>query len=558
MRLILKGAQCLTGATSAILYLLHIDKAQFVPRVGNPRSVVGAPDFISVGVLEAEKAGSFIEGALRTGRIVPFRLHADGSFFTQLAIPIKRSAASSIGLMALQRPGSQPYSEEDYSILSVLASTIIPLIEKHSSLQLLEAIQQPINFHQSLNDYLQELLLLIAGASGMPMIAIRELDRDAGALRCIAKYGIPGEDLSALDLEPYDEFGPFKQVIDNKRPVAIVDTSTLNDKTVTDLTQRSGLDRVRSFVVSPILVGEADVVFGTLSFAAEFKFNYSHLEMAGFETIANAMGTSITNFRNSEAVGQLFQLEGEMAVGMTALEVAQAARHEARNVVDSITTELATLKTLVGKPKDNLGKINETVQRLFDNTQDIQGALDKIRNVSKPPKKELALVSLKRIINEAAALVSGKIAKERVTLRIDGRDVEIHAYPERLRHAFLNLFLNSLDAFSTRRKASNRNITIQLESRPSTADEVFTRYIDNATGIDVTKLTVHGAPGGAALTPFDIFTPGVTSKPSGSGHGLFLVRRILGEHKGSIDLSDYRNGVVFDIKLARHPTGSKK
>ena len=47
---------------------------------------------------------------------------------------------------------------------------------------------------------------------------------------------------------------------------------------------------------------------------------------------------------------------------------------------------------------------------------------------------------------------------------------------------------------------------------------------------------------------------GVTSKSDkgGSGFGLYEIRQIIKDHPGSsIDLVDYRNGVIFDIRIAK-------
>jgi signal transduction histidine kinase len=538
------GLRQLTRADAAALYLLQLDKSQFVPTFGDTSAILGASASLDLEVVENQPDFSFADSAIQKRKILT-RLHRrDERIVTQLAAPVKRGA-SCLGLLLLQREGDEQFSRDQILLAMLITDSIIPLIEKQSSLQLLQAVQKPIDFHQSLNGYLQDLLLQIAIASGMPMIAIRELD--GRALRCIATFGLSGE-LSAFDLDPFEDFGPFNYAVTSREPVAWGDASAILP-TLNGLLERPELRGVRSFAVAPILVG--DTVFGTLSFAANARYNYSPLEVAGFLTIANVIGTSISNYRNAQTVSQLYQIEGELAVGLTALEVAQAARHEARNVIESINTELANLKFQATKPKEHAHKIPGTVQRIYENSQDIIRALDKIRDVSKPPKRELMTTSLRMIIYEAAALVTGKISKERVNVRFDGKDISIEAYPERLRHAFLNLFLNSLDAFSARRKELNRTITVQIDSGSANAEDVLVRFADNATGIDVVKLKAPtGATDGSSVAEL-IFQPGVTSKDGGSGHGLFLVRRIISEHKGSIDLIDYRNGVVFDIKLPK-------
>lgn len=201
MQLLIEGAKNLTGATSALLYLLQLDRAKFITSVGNPATILDAPEAIDVDILESNATSTFFESAIQKRQVISRTIEKNGHQFTQMAVPIKRYT-SCLGLLVIQSAGGGHFSQDQRVIPSILAHTIVLLIEKQSSLRLLEAVQQPINFHQSLNDYLQDILLLIAVASGMPMIAIREFESDSKALRCIAKYGLEGE-LSSFDLEPY-------------------------------------------------------------------------------------------------------------------------------------------------------------------------------------------------------------------------------------------------------------------------------------------------------------------------------------------------------------------
>ena len=75
-------------------------------------------------------------------------------------------------------------------------------------------------------------------------------------------------------------------------------------------------------------------------------------------------------------------------------------------------------------------------------------------------------------------------------------------------------------------------------------------YTDTAGGIDPSTLTVPRSRRDLPLEQL-IFEPGVTSKSDGTGFGLWLVRQILNEHRGSIDLLSHRGGVSFAIQLPR-------
>ena len=57
-------------------------------------------------------------------------------------------------------------------------------------------------------------------------------------------------------------------------------------------------------------------------------------------------------------------------------------------------------------------------------------------------------------------------------------------------------------------------------------------------------------PGIEGIDVDEIFKPGVTTKEKGSGYGLFLARRILEEHGGSIEVqSSAGGGALFMLSL---------
>ena len=73
------------------------------------------------------------------------------------------------------------------------------------------------------------------------------------------------------------------------------------------------------------------------------------------------------------------------------------------------------------------------------------------------------------------------------------------------------------------------------------------------TNSDEQFLSINFADTGGGISPEDmgrIFEPYFTTKASGSGLGLLIVRRIVREHGGEIDLaSDQGKGLTLTIRL---------
>ena len=76
------------------------------------------------------------------------------------------------------------------------------------------------------------------------------------------------------------------------------------------------------------------------------------------------------------------------------------------------------------------------------------------------------------------------------------------------------------------------------------------------TNSDEQFLSINFADTGGGISPEDmskIFEPYFTTKASGSGLGLLIVRRIVREHGGEIALaSDQGKGLTLTIRLPRH------
>jgi GAF domain-containing protein len=107
-------------------------------------------------------------------------------------------------------------------------------------------------------------------------------------------------DKASLDLESVEDYSPFHNAIEKGTTQSEPDVSASHFDSV-----RAGreISSIRSFVVTPIKVGTS--VFGTLSFGSECEYNYSPAELFGFETIANFIGTALTNYRNAQRVNEL-------------------------------------------------------------------------------------------------------------------------------------------------------------------------------------------------------------------------------------------------------------
>ena len=445
-----------------------------------------------------------------------------------------------VGLIELEGAALSDVALAVRDDLLAVANLLIPAYEAQFGFNLLETLQSPLDFAQSDADFYEELATVIAASSNMEFVALRELDGDR--LRCIALSGFAEREARLWDIHPVSQFDPFARAVAGH-------TVVVNDVSHPELSSLRTLEwtrLVRSLVTVPIRAGRD--TFGALTFGARCPYEFAPLELRGFEHIANATGVSIANFRNSRSLTGEVQGYTEVATAITGIEIARAARHEALGQIDSCNVALARLWRKVGAESPEL-------QSEFDAVSNglirVGETLAKIKHATKVPDLAFKEVSVRQLWAEARTALVARLQEERINVIYRGPDASILASPDLLRQVFLNLLLNSIDAFREGKKRGRRiDCSVRVE-----AGEVRIIYADNATGINPQRLRGSDATGGHELPLHQlIFQAGVSSKRDGSGFGLYLVRRILAQHRGSIDLLEHRAGVTFLITL---PTSSK-
>jgi two-component system NtrC family sensor kinase len=163
--------------------------------------------------------------------------------------------------------------------------------------------------------------------------------------------------------------------------------------------------------------------------------------------------------------------------------------------------------------------------------QRIQTTLRELVNFSRPASSQRSRVALAEVLDEAL-----NIAKyyKRIKGRIIAREVpsDLPTFPgvrDQLVQVFLNLILNAIDA-------TNKGGHIAL--RAQRLDGVLQVEIhDDGPGI---------APGQAGR----MFQPYFTTKKFGTGLGLFVTRKLIAEHGGTVEFtSQPGQGTVFRIRL---------
>jgi hypothetical protein len=465
-------------------------------------------------------------------------------------VPIIRQEAM-IGLLHIDAPGGAWEKIPDTAV-DILSPAFAWLYEQRFAWRLLGELQKPIPYDRDEKWFLADLLNVIRLSSGMAYAAVREYVAD-DTLRCLAVRGFEDEATAGgLDeklsfFKVSERYPAFAKAMETG---AVVDETNMQLPRNSFIRDHGALRDVESFVVAPIKVG--NTTLGTLSLATKVRYQFTPFELQGFESIANGVGIAIANFRNHQAMLDRF---GDLAVGASAVEIATAVRHATINILERSGFWLDEVKKEFQKPTPDpveaLGELGTELQLLADQLQKFKVATQK-------PHREVEPVLLKERWEYSEDALAGRIKNLGIDARYVGPELEIIGYPDWIGHLFLNLILNSMDAFEKLKRKGDRKIRLRIEP-PDRSGDITALYSDNATGIIGTRLV--GGPVRLEMLPVNqrIFEPHVTSKRDpeagyrampGAGLGLFLVRKIMDDHEGSIDLMESREGVRFRLRFS--------
>ncbi len=216
--------------------------------------------------------------------------------------------------------------------------------------------------------------------------------------------------------------------------------------------------------------------------------------------------------------GEKLRLAGTLASGIA---------HEIKNPLTSLKTFTSYLEEKHSDPSFRR-KFKEVVGQEIDR---IERLVRDLLHFAKPSSPQLILVDLHRSIDRAFELINTTLAHARISLVRDYHrpNTEIMGDASQLQQAFLNLFLNAMDAMP-----NGGELRISTET-----DDGWLKIKIEDTGVGMTKEQLD-----------HIFEPFYTTKESGTGLGLAITKRIIEDHKGKIKVTSQVNkGTIFEISL---------
>lgn len=390
-----------------------------------------------------------------------------------------------------------------------------------------------------LDEILHLILDGVTKAIGFDRTRLYLINEEKTRLECKMAVGIEKEKIEGITLPLDKKNSMLARSVIEKKPFIVEDA--LNDPRVNkELKKLFGL---KSFAVVP-LIGR-DKVLGAIT--ADNLFSHRVITPEKFEsliTFANQAGLALENAKMYEELksfshqleervemakkdlrrtqDKLIQSEKLAALGKLSAGIA----HEIRNPLTSIKV---LIHSLTAKVTDTETK-EKDIKVIEDEIERVNQIINRFLDFARPKEPEFSWVDINQTLEETISLVSGEVKEQNVVLEKEMSSLlHVQADGEQMKQVFLNLFLNAIQAMpeggKLRIKTNLKGQYIRIEIQ------------DEGTGIP-------------EEIKDKLFEPFFTTKEEGIGLGLSTAKRIIDDHKGSIEVrNSHPKGTVFIINL---------
>ena len=209
-------------------------------------------------------------------------------------------------------------------------------------------------------------------------------------------------------------------------------------------------------------------------------------------------------------------------------DVARRIAHEIKNPLTPIRLSAEQLRRklrpVVGDGLETLDQYSDVIIR---QTNDLRRIVDEFSRFARMPEPRLAPHDLRKLIEDTVALQKNALPGIRINLENFDDAVIVNIDATMISQALINLIKNAGEAIEAY-AAANRDGSYAPEIRISASsghDHVELSIADNGIGL----------PEGQRSR---LFEPYVTHRDEGTGLGLPIVRKIIEQHGGTLDLLD--------------------
>src|SRR5213080_2441132 len=223
-------------------------------------------------------------------------------------------------------------------------------------------------------------------------------------------------------------------------------------------------------------------------------------------------------------------IESERLNALTLL--AAGVAHEIGNPLNSLHIHLQLMQRTLQKLHDGAkGELQQSIDVARSEVDRLDSIVTQFLRAIRPSRPQLRPENLNTIIEEAVRFFAPEIQDRDIVVEQELRsDLPLLQLDrDQMKQAFYNVIKNSVEAMK-------RHGTLRIRTDVDDTHVVI-RFADTGGGMSAENLS-------------RVFEPYFTTKPSGTGLGLLIVRRIVREHGGELSIeSGQDKGLTLTIRL---------
>lgn len=210
-------------------------------------------------------------------------------------------------------------------------------------------------------------------------------------------------------------------------------------------------------------------------------------------------------------------------------DVARRVAHEVKNPLTPILLSAERLRRrYLPTIQDQPDIFKDCIETIIRQVTHIGKLVSEFSTFARMPLSNVKMVQLDAMIQQSIALQ--KQAYPHITFTHEVRSVEIECDPQQIEQVFINIIKNAIESIQ-QTKADQGAIQVLLKED---SEKVYLSITDNGTGF--TK---------SPSEPYE------STKPGGEGLGLAIIRKIIQDHKGELNLQQRKGarGAVVIVTL---------
>jgi signal transduction histidine kinase len=239
----------------------------------------------------------------------------------------------------------------------------------------------------------------------------------------------------------------------------------------------------------------------------------------------------LAEVESRQRLAELAHVNRYSAVG----ELTTSIAHEINQPLGSILTNAETAESMLKGTKPNLDEVREILADIRRDDQRASEVIRRLRSVLKKTPFEVKEIDLNETVREVIGFIEAVAHGRGIALKcaVTSVDLRVKGDAVQLQQVVLNLIINAMDAISEAATKA-REVSVSTDLSGVWAE---IRVRDTGPGMAVEDLK-------------NVFKPFFTTKPSGMGMGLAIVRTIVEAHHGQISAENQLSGgALFTVRL---------